>query len=118
VGLRFVVQEGAADACDDLALLVRQRADRAAFGAGLFAAEVLVGLPPGGVFERAGQQRLDRSHGDFFHLGEGDIGTGPLLAPVAGDDDFSPAMSQFLNAAEILGCEFVCCHNASRQEFP
>jgi hypothetical protein len=68
----------------------------------LFVAEVLRRLPFGGVFEGAGKQRLHCRHGDFFHLRERDIGSGTLLAPVLADDDFSPAMSEFLNAAKIL----------------
>ena len=113
MALRFVVGEEAADAGDDLALLVRERADAAALGAGLFGAEVFGRLSLGGVFESAGQQRLHGGHGDFFHLCEGDVGPGPLLAPVPGDDDFPPAASEFLNAAKILGGGSGCGHVAS-----
>jgi hypothetical protein len=113
VALRFVVGEEAADAGDNLAFLVRKRADAAARGAGVFGAEVFGRLSLGGVFESAGEQRLHGGHGDFFHLGEGDVGPGSLLAPVTGDDDFSPAASELLNAAKILGCEFACAHVAS-----
>lgn len=114
--LGFVVRELASDAGDDLAFLVRQRADPAAFGTGLFVAQMLRRLSLGGVFEGAGEQRLHRHQGDFFHLGEGDVGSGTLLAPVPADDDFSPAVSEFLNAAKILGCQFVCGHVASLPE--
>jgi hypothetical protein len=113
VALRFVVREEAADACDDLALLVRERADAAALGAGLFGAKVFGRLSPGGVFKSARQQRLHGGHGDFFHLCKGDVGPGPLLAPVPGDDDFPPAASEFLNAAKILGAGSRCGHVAS-----
>lgn len=118
MSLRFVVGEETPDAGDDLAFLVRERADPAAFGTGLFVAEVFGRLSLGGVFESAGEQRLHRHHGDFFHLGEGDVGSGTLLAPVPADDDFSPAVSEFLNAAAILGCQLVCGHVASLPEFP
>lgn len=84
----------------------------------MFVAELFGCLPFGRVFEGAGEQRLDRRHGDFFHLSKGDVGSGPLLAPVPADDDFSPAMSEFLDAAKILGCEFARGHDASLQEFP
>jgi hypothetical protein len=116
VALGFVVREQASNAGDDLAFLVRERADPAAFGTGLFLAEMLRRLSFGGVFEGAGEQRLHRRHGDFFHLGEGDVGSGTLLAPVPADDDFSPATSEFLDAAKILSCEFVCGHVASVPE--
>jgi hypothetical protein len=56
VALRFVVAEEAADACDDLAFLVRERADAAALGAGLFGAEMFGRLSLGSVFESAGEQ--------------------------------------------------------------
>jgi hypothetical protein len=118
VALGFVVREQASDAGDDLAFFIRERADPAAFGTGLFLAQMLRRLSFGGVFEGAGEQRLDRRQGDFFHLCEGDVGSGPLLAPVSADDDFSPAVCEFLNATKILGCEFVCRHDASPQEFP
>jgi hypothetical protein len=118
VALRFVVGEEAAGACDDLAWLVRERAEATARGAGLFGAEVFGRLSLGGVFESAGEQRLHGGHGDVFHLCEGDVGAGSLLAPVPGDDDFSPAASEFLNAAKILGGGFGCGHDASQQEFP
>lgn len=118
MSLGFVVCEETPDAGDDLAFLVRERADPAAFGAGLFVAQMLRRLSLGGVFEGAGEQRLHRHHGDFFHLGEGDVGSGTLLAPVPADDDFSPAVSEFLNAAAILGCHCVCGHDASLQRVP
>jgi hypothetical protein len=69
-------------------------------------------LSLGSVLENAGEQRLHGGHGDFFHLCEGDVGSGPLLPPVPGDDDFSPAASEFLNAAKILGGGFGCGHVA------
>lgn len=118
MGLRFVVEEGVADAGDNETFLVRQRAHRAALGTGLLAAEVLGRLPLCRHLEGAGEQGLHRRHGDFFHLCEGDLGTGTLLAPVPLDDDFPPVVSEFLNAAKILRCEFVCCHDASLQEVP
>jgi hypothetical protein len=118
MGLRFVVEEGVPDACDDLPWLVRERADRAALGAGLFAAEVLVRLPLRGNFEDAGQQRLHGRQGDLFHLGEMDVGSGPPIAPVLTDDDFAPAPSEFLNTAKILGCELACGHDVSPQGLP
>lgn len=103
MSFRFVVPEGAADPGDDLTFLVREGADFAAFGAGLLVAEVFRGLPLGGVFEGAGEQGLHGGHGDLFHLREGDVGPGSLLAPVPVDDDFSPAVSEFLDVAKILG---------------
>jgi hypothetical protein len=99
MGHGFFVEEAAANASDDLALLGGERADTAALGAGLLVAEVLGRLALGGVFESAGKQRLHSRHGDVFHLGKRDIGPGPLLAPVPGDDDFSPAAGEFLDAA-------------------
>ena len=116
--LRFVVQKCTADPRHDLTLFVGERADPAALRTGLFVAEVLGRLLMGGHFKRAGQQRLHRGHGDLFHLCEGDLRSGPLLAPVLPHDDFSPAVSQFLNAAKILGCEFACRHDASLQRVP
>lgn len=113
MALRFVVGEEAADACDDLACLVRERADASALGTGLFGAEVFGRLSLGGIFESAGEQRLHGGHGDFFHLREGNVGSRSLLAPVPGDDDFSPAASEFLNAAKILGGGSGCGHVAS-----
>jgi hypothetical protein len=118
VSLRFVVQERAADPGHDRSFLMLERADRAALRTGLFVAEVFRRLPLGRHFEGAGEQRLHGGHGDLFHLREGDVGSGPLLAPVPLDDDFSPAVSEFLNAAKILGCAFVCSHDTSLQEFP
>jgi hypothetical protein len=118
VSLGFVVEEGLAGAGDDLSLFVRERADGAAFRAGLLAAEVFGRLSFGGIFKGAGEQRLHGGHGDIFHLSEGDIGPGSVLAPVPADDDFSPAVSEFLNAAKILGYRFVCGHDASCEEFP
>jgi hypothetical protein len=79
----------------------------------LFGAKVFGRLSPGGVFKSARQQRLHGGHGDFFHLCKGDVGPGPLLAPVPGDDDFPPAASEFLNAAKILGAGSRCGHVAS-----
>ena len=102
MGLGFVVQEGAADPGHDLAFLMLKRADPAALRTGLFGAEMLGRLLLGGHFQGAGQQRLHGGQGDFFQLREGDVGSGPLLAPVLADDDFSPAMSEFLDAAKIL----------------
>jgi hypothetical protein len=102
VPLRFIVVEGAADASHDLTLLVREGTDPPARGTGLVRAEVFRRLPLCGVFESASEQRMHGGHGDFFHLGEGDVGSRPLLAPVLPDDDFSPAMSKFMDAAKIL----------------
>jgi hypothetical protein len=113
MGLRLVVEECVSDAGDDRPFLVLKRAHRAALGAGLLAAEVLGRLPLCGDLEGAGEQRLHSSHGDLFHLCEGDVGSGSLLAPVLADDDFSPAMSELLNPAKILGCELVCRHDAA-----
>lgn len=115
MGLRFVMEEGVADARDDGPLLVCQRTERATLRAGLFVTEVL-GLPLRGDFEGAGQQRLHGGHGDLFHLRERDLKAGPILAPVLPDDDLSPAAREFLNAAQILGCEFWCGHVASVPE--
>jgi len=112
------VQKCAADPGHDLTLFVGEWANPAALRTGLFVAEVLGRLPLRGHFEGAGQQRLHRGHGDLFHLREGDVGSGTLLAPVLPHDDFSPAVSQFLDAAKILGCEFGCCHDASLQRVP
>ena len=70
-------------------------------------------LSLGGVFESAGEQRLHGGHGDFFHLREGNVGPRSVLAPVPGDDDFSPATSEFLNAAKILRCGLGCSHVVS-----
>lgn len=112
MGLRFVVEEGVADTRDDRPLLVCQRTEHATLRARLFVTEVL-GLPLRGDFEGAGQQGLHGGHGDLFHLRESDIEAGPILAPVLSDDDFSPAAGEFLNAAKILGCEFLCGHVAS-----
>lgn len=81
-------------------------------------AEVFRRLPLRGVFEGAGEQRLHGGHGDLFHLGEGDVGPGSLLAPVLANDDSSPAASEVLDAAEILRREFGCGHDASLQEVP
>lgn len=118
MSLRFVVQKGAADPGHDLTLFVGERADPAALRTGLFVAQVLGRLLLGGHFQGAREQRLHRGHGDLFHLREGHVGSGPLLAPVLPHDDFSPAVSQFLNAAKILGCEFACRHDASLQRVP
>ena len=118
MSLRFVVQKCAADPGHDRTFLMLERAHPAALRTGLFGAEMLGRLLLGGHFERAGQQRLHGGHGDLFHLCEGDVGSGPLLAPVLPHDDFSPAVSEFLNAAKILGCEFACRHDASLQRVP
>jgi len=113
---RFVMEEGVAHASHDGPLLIREGAHRAALRTRLLATEVFRRLTLGGDFECAGEQRLHGGHGDFFHLCESDIGPGPLLAPVLTDDVFSPAVSEFLNAAKILGCEFACGHVASVPE--
>jgi hypothetical protein len=118
VSLRFVVQKCTADPGHDLTLFVGERADPAARGTGLFGSEVLGRLLLGGHFERAREQRLHRGHGDLFHLRQGDVGSGTLIAPVLPHDDFSPAVSQFLNAAKILSCKFACRHDASLQRVP
>jgi hypothetical protein len=118
MGLRFVVQKGAADPGHDLAFLMLEWAHPAALRTGLFLAEVLGRLLLRGHFEGASEQRLHRGHGDLFHLREGHVGSGTLLAPVLPHDDFSPAVSQFLDAAKILGCEFGCRHDASLQWVP
>lgn len=62
----------------------------------------LSGLLVGGRLEGSGEQRLDRRHGDFFHLVEVDIEPGPFLAPVLTHDDFSPALGEFRDPPQIL----------------
>jgi hypothetical protein len=52
--------------------------------------------------QRAGQQAAYGRYPDFFHLGQIDIQTRPLLAPLLANDDLSPALGQFLDPPEIL----------------
>ena len=65
-------------------------------------AEVFCRLPLRRHLKGAGEQRLHGGHGHLFHLRECDIGSGSLLTPVLADDDFSPAMSEFLDTSKIL----------------
>lgn len=112
--LRFVVVEGAADPHGDLAILALEGTKPLAGGAGLCGAELL-GLMLGGNFERPGQQRLHGRHGDIFHLGQIDIQTRTLLAPLLSHDDFSPSLGEVLDVAEVFARKFACGHVASLQ---
>ena len=112
--LGFAMVEGAAGPHGDVAFVALQGARPAAGGAGLFVAELL-GLLLGGGFESAGHQSLHGGHGHVFHLGQIDIESGTVFAPLLADDDFSPALGQVGDVLEIFGGEFACGHVASLQ---
>jgi len=114
--LRFVVQEGVADPRHDGPLLVPQRTHLPARGTGVLrpkSPRLLLRRR----FERSRQQGLDGRHGDVFHLGQVDVESGSVLAPVLPDDDFPPAPRQFLDAAKVLCGRLPCGHVASLQGF-
>jgi hypothetical protein len=75
----------------------------------------LAGLLLAGHLQGAGQQAAHGGDADVFHLGQVHVQAGPLLAPVLADNDFSPALGQFLDALEIFSGRFACSHDASMQ---
>jgi len=78
----------------------------------------LTGLLQGGEFQGARQQRSNGRHRDVLHLRQIDIKPGTLLAPMLPHDDFSPALSQFLDVSEILRRQLARSHVASLQRDP
>lgn len=99
--LRFVVIEDAANPHHDRSLLRLQRTHPPTLGTAILLAQ-LIGLLTGPYLQRPRQQRTHRRHRHFFHLGQADVQTGTLLAPVLPHNDFSPAPGQFLDSANIL----------------
>lgn len=116
MSLRFVVQEGVADPRHDGPLLMLKRTNPAALRTGVLRPELLR-LPLRRHLEGSREQGLDGRHGDILHLGQVDVETGSVLAPVLPDDDFSPPPRQLLDSAKVLSRRLPCCHVASLQEF-
>lgn len=109
MSLRFVMLKGTTVAHDKRSLLALERTHPSALGTGLLLAQ-LTGLLVGGHLQGAGQQTLHGRHRDILHLGEIDIETGPLFAPVLAHDNFSPAFGQFADVFEILRRQFTSRH--------
>ena len=112
--LGLVMVEGAADPHGDRSFVALQGARPSAGRAGLLGAELL-GLLLGGRFKSAGHQRLHGGQGHAFHLGQVDVESGTVFAPLLTHDDFSPALGKFRDVLEILGGKFTCGHVASLQ---
>ena len=112
MSLRFVVQEGVADPRHDGPLLVPKRAHLPARGTGMLRAE-LHRLLLCRCLEGPREQGLDGRHGDVFHLGQIDVESGTVLAPVLPDDDFSPLFGQGVDLGEVLVVELARRHSAS-----
>jgi hypothetical protein len=104
--LGFVMGKGSA-AGRDLAVFADEGAGLTAVGAGLVIAEVL-GLLGGGIFEGAGEESAQGGPSDGFHVVEGDIESGSVIAPLVADDDFAPALGKLEDAVEILGRRRPC----------
>jgi hypothetical protein len=114
MGLRFIVRKGGAGSHDNRPLLSLNRAHLSALRTGLFRAQ-LIRLSQSRDLQRACQQCLDGRHSNIFHLRQRHIQARPLFTPVLLDDDFSPALRQFLDVFEIFAREFARRHVASLQ---
>ena len=117
MGRGFVVFKDSAVAHGDRTVLVDERTHSPAIRTSLLRAE-LAGLLLSGDLQGASQQGPHSGHGDVFHLGQVDIESGALLAPILPHDDFSPAFGQFLDALEIVWIEFARRHADSLQGDP
>jgi hypothetical protein len=68
------------------------------------------------TLQSSGQQTAYGRHADILHLGQINVQAGTLFAPLLLDDDFSPALCQFLDPLEIFRCQLPCSHVASLQQ--
>jgi hypothetical protein len=114
MSLRFVVVEGTTAAHHDRSVFMLDWAHPSTIRTRLLFTQ-LAGLLLGRRFQRPRQQTTYGRHADLFHLGQINVQAGALLTPVLADDDFSPALGEFLDSPQIFRDRFPCSHVASVQ---